>query len=55
MPSPSESVTAITSDGALWLGDYTRGMLGRLDPKTGATIATYATVPAHGDIVNGAA
>jgi virginiamycin B lyase len=27
---------AVTSDGILWYGDYTRGMLGRFDPSTGA-------------------
>jgi virginiamycin B lyase len=26
---------AITSDDALWYGDYSRGYLGRFDPKTG--------------------
>src|SRR4029078_3230579 len=29
----------ITADDAIWYGDYTRGYLGRLDPKTGATEA----------------
>ena len=28
---------AITHDGMIWYGDYTRGYLGRLDPKTGDT------------------
>ena len=28
---------AITSDDQLWYGDYTRGFLGHLDPKTGRT------------------
>ncbi len=28
-------VIAITSDDAVWYGDYTRGYLGRLDPATG--------------------
>ena len=41
---PSDSARprriAITSDGALWWGDYARGYLGRLDPKTGATQGT---------------
>ncbi len=27
---------AVTSDDIIWYGDYTRGILGRLDPKTGA-------------------
>ena len=27
---------ALTSDGGVWYVDYTRGFLGRLDPKTGA-------------------
>ena len=27
---------AITSDDAIWYSDYSRGYLGRLDPKTGA-------------------
>ena len=38
---PSDSARprriAITSDGSLWWGDYMRGYLGRLDPRTGAT------------------
>ncbi len=28
---------ALTSDDAVWYGDYTRGFLGKLDPRTGAT------------------
>jgi virginiamycin B lyase len=27
---------ALTHDGMVWYGDYTRGYLGRLDPRTGA-------------------
>jgi virginiamycin B lyase len=27
----------VAPDGAVWYGDYTRGMLGRFDPATGAT------------------
>ena len=29
---------AITADDAVWYGDYTRGFLGRLDPRTGAVV-----------------
>jgi streptogramin lyase len=29
---------AITSDDIIWYGDYSRGRLGRLDPKTGTWV-----------------
>ncbi len=37
-----------------WADDPLLTVLQAVNPATGATIATYATVPAHGDIVNGA-
>jgi hypothetical protein len=37
-----------------WADDPLLTVLQAVDPHTGSTIATYATVPAHGDIVNGA-
>ena len=37
-----------------WADDPLLTVLQAVDPDSGATIATYATVPAHGDIVNGA-
>jgi hypothetical protein len=37
-----------------WADDPLLTVLQAVSPDTGATIATYATVPAHGDIVNGA-
>ncbi|MGN6474051.1 MAG: hypothetical protein ACTHK4_10455 [Mycobacteriales bacterium] len=37
-----------------WADDPLLTVLQAVSPTTGATIATYATVPAHGDIVNGA-
>jgi hypothetical protein len=36
-----------------WADDPLLTVLQAVSPKTGATIATYATVPAHPDIVNG--
>src|SRR3954451_13379118 len=37
-----------------WVQDGQLSVLRAVDPDTGATIASYVTVPAHGDIVNGA-
>ena len=39
LPNPASRVRrlAATSDGKIWYGDYTRGMLGRLDPATRET------------------
>src|SRR3954447_21840805 len=37
-----------------WVQDGQLSVLRAVDPGTGATIASYVTVPAHGDIVNGA-
>ncbi|HWC34428.1 MAG TPA: hypothetical protein VG650_06325 [Mycobacteriales bacterium] len=37
-----------------WADDPLLTVLQAVSPTTGATIATYATVPAHGDIVDGA-
>lgn len=37
-----------------WADDPLLTVLQAVSPKTGKTIATYVTVPAHGDIVNGA-
>jgi len=35
--SRSESGIAIDPDDVIWYSDYSRGYLGRIDPKTGAT------------------
>ncbi|HVT65821.1 MAG TPA: hypothetical protein VHD81_11750 [Mycobacteriales bacterium] len=37
-----------------WADDPLLTVLQAVSPRSGKTIATYATVPAHGDIVNGA-
>src|SRR4051794_2041303 len=45
---------AQTDSYAGWVQDGQLSVLRALDPDSGATIASYVTVPAHGDIVNGA-
>ena len=46
--------TAQTDSYAGWSQDGQVSVLRAVSPKTGATIATFANVPAHADIVNGA-
>lgn len=53
--SSLDDVTVSQYDGFPgWADDPLLTALQAVDPRTGATIATYATVPAHPDIVNGA-
>jgi hypothetical protein len=53
-PDLDNVVTAQTDSYAGWTQDGQVSVLRALDPDTGATLATFANVPAHPDIVNGA-
>jgi hypothetical protein len=53
-PDLDNIVTAQTDSYAGWTQDGQVSVLRALDPHSGATVATFASVPAHPDIVNGA-
>src|ERR687886_2640426 len=50
----SNIATAQTDSYPGWTQDGQLSVLRAVRPRDGATIATFANVPAHGDIVNGA-
>lgn len=53
-PDLDNVVTAQTDSYAGWTQDGQVSVLRALDPSSGATVATFANVPAHPDIVDGA-
>src|SRR5205807_7794133 len=53
-PDLDNIVTAQTDSYAGWTQDGQVSVLRALDPRSGATVATFASVPAHPDIATGA-